>query len=67
MKKIIFIALIFAISSPLHALSLKKQVAKLEEKVDTLARNEHRAWKEIARLNLEIDRLEKEASRTKKT
>lgn len=56
------IAILFFICSftpYLSAKTINDKVTRLEKQVKKLAKSEHKAWKEIERLNNEIERLEK--------
>jgi hypothetical protein len=60
MKKIgVLLSLFLCNIVSLHATPLKRRLANLESNVSYLARNESKAWREIAYLNNEVSHLEK--------
>ncbi len=59
MKKVVFIALsLVVICAPIQALTLKKQVQTLTEKVNTIIRSDRLAWEKIRSINNDVRQLE---------
>lgn len=60
MKKIVlFFTLILALhGNTSFALSLKKRISNLEEKIALLAHTEEKSWKEMKKLNKHMEKLE---------